>query len=266
MQQTRQLLTIQRRFQTIKTTKYRNMKHTLKPGLHVALVTNTKPGSGGSLMAFETYIACRLAGIPAILATYDPRRMYPKIGSDLRRLKNLESLSEHPMIPRTPYNLESLMAEAAVEGKFLIVDTEPGLEGEASLRDAISCIEKSATSVTALVPAPHGIAPDLEMMNEIGSAFETILVRYWGFSSPDVTCRTSRFRRHYHWRPGFLTFDELELILDLTVEEILETTKLERHLEHQGTPLNKLGEYLRNARHCIVENCLAGVLCSETGS
>ncbi len=73
------------------------MKSQLKPGLHIAIVTNPRPGSGGSLLAWESYQACQHFG-PAILATFDTNRHYPLPCPDLRRLP-LTDAGRYSLLP-----------------------------------------------------------------------------------------------------------------------------------------------------------------------
>ena len=179
------------------------MKNTLKPGLHVAIVTSPKPGYGGSMLAWETYEVCKRVGIPAIFATFDRFRAYPpSIETDLRRLP----VSESPVATEEEVAncLLSIVKEAKVEGKFLIIDTKAGHYPHHPMFTALMRAELGkADSIAALVAVWSGIDKSRDPYAESGITFDRTIFRCWGFKS-DLSRAPSDDKTH-RWIPRFLS-------------------------------------------------------------
>lgn len=184
------------------------MNHKLKHGLHAAIVTSPGPGHGGSLFAWETYMAATLSGIPAILATFDEHRPYPEIGKDLRRLPILDGCMT------TLHHLRLIAQEARNENKLLIIDTKSGFHRTDPMFEIIEHAGiREATSLAALMPTLHGARYPLEAFEKDGFMFSRGLVRNWGFrASKSEHQPFSAFPLEY-WSPTFLTKEVLEIIM-----------------------------------------------------
>lgn len=157
----------------------------IKHGLHIAIVTNSRAGQGGSLFAVETYLACKLRGIPAILATFDSLRVYPKIGDDLRRLPtDTENPDQITGRIRTCEALLNIAKEAIIGHKMLIIDTKAGFIADDQIFKSL-CLAglRDAASVAALIPIQNGSEPVLADLEVYGINITRGLLRRWGFSS-----------------------------------------------------------------------------------
>lgn len=148
----------------------------LLPGLHVAIVASPLEKAGGSLFAWEMFQACCLAGVPAILATFDQCRRHPDIGPGLRRL---QSEIEHLAC------LLPLVQEAVAGGKLLIIDTKAGLRDPMFEALEYAGIHQAA-SVAALIPIGRGLpsiygaAVACEAFQAAGITLARGLFRTWG--------------------------------------------------------------------------------------
>lgn len=220
----------------------------LKKGLHAAIVTSTRPGYGGSLLAFETYISCKISGIPAILATYDVTKAYPSIGSDLRLLETDGSQAHGGPTSQTPESLISLIAEAKENNAMLIIDIKSGNEGETALNEVAEVISLTgADTIIGLVPALHGMDTEFRKLDMLNISFTSIMLRYWGFRSPDIALVASKGQVCHHWRPGFLSREMLDVILNcplLLLENVIDP---EIHISEPETPIKNVGRYIEKA-------------------
>lgn len=162
------------------------MKYQLHPGLHVAIVTSPRGGHGGSLFAWETYVACRLSGIPAILATFDEKRRYPEIGTDLRRLPVPDGQTAGQSGPENIGCLLPLAGEARSIGKFLIIDTRTHFCLQDPMFEVLEyCGIPKNDSIAGLLPIGDGIPGYSAALTlcrdflEIGISFNQRLFRSW---------------------------------------------------------------------------------------
>jgi len=188
------------------------MKNTLKHGLNIAIVTCPEAGYGGSLLAWETYQACKMKGVPAILATFDRYRLYPPdIGSDLRRLPVPVDKASGELEAEALTCLIPIVEEAKKEGKFLIIDTQAGFKpGDLMFAVMTRAGLADADSAAALVAVRHGQETLWEPFEAIGIRMDRVIFRYWGFRSPvsETPCNEMEFR----WKPRFLDRTSLDEI------------------------------------------------------
>ena len=153
----------------------------LIPGLHAALVTSPLEKAGCSIFAWEIYQACRVVGVPAILATFDQGRRYPDMGPDLHRVAVDGKASGIEFLGC----LLPVIREAEAGGKLLIIDTKACLCDQ-----IIEALEyggiHQAASVAALIPIGRGLpsiyaaAVACEMFQTAGITFSRGLFRTWG--------------------------------------------------------------------------------------
>ena len=196
------------------------MNHQLHPGLHVAIVTNPRGGNGGSLFAWETYIACKLSGIAAILATFDQQRAYPEIGTDLRRLPVPDAHTYGQSGPENIGCLLPLVHEAQSFGKFLIIDTMSGFTLTDPMFDVLEyCRIPEATSIAALLPIGQNIPisnvaeTQCSDFREIGISFTRGLFRSWAVGAGS-TSDSNHPLAYPVWRPAELSKKTLAIIND----------------------------------------------------
>lgn len=179
------------------------MKHTLKAGLHAAVITSPKAGYGGSMLGWETYMVCKRAGIPAIIATFDRYRTYPpNIGEDLRRLPTTTAAiaTEEEMANC----LKHIVKEARDIRKFLIIDTQSGFQTHDSMFGAMMRAGLAeANSLAALVAVWSGVEKSRDPFAEFGITFTRTLFRYWGLKS-DLARIPSNNTTH-RWIPRYLS-------------------------------------------------------------
>lgn len=192
----------------------------LRHGLHVAIVTNSRAGQGGSLFAVETYLACKLRGIPAILATFDSLRIYPEYGDDLRRLPtDTENPDQITVRLRTCEALLNIAKEAKIGHKLLIIDTKASFIANDQIFQTL-CFAglRDAASVAALIPIQNGSEPALADLEVHGINITRGLFRHWGFSSSSAPHFMLKTPPVYHWSPGFLTPHVREIIFSIDRE------------------------------------------------
>jgi len=134
------------------TAQFNTTQLRLIPGLHVALVASPLEKGGSSIYAWETYQACRVAGVPAILATFDQGRRFPDIGRDLHRVAVDGKASGIEVLGC----LLPIMREAEAAGKLLIIDTKANLRDQMIEALVYSGIHQAA-SVAALIPIGRGL-------------------------------------------------------------------------------------------------------------
>ena len=193
--------------------------HQFIPGLHVAIVTNPKKGAGGSLFALEVYNSSRLSGLPAILATFDEKRRYPDIGTDLRRLPVPNGDTGGQSGIENLACLLPIIREAEAEHKLLILDTVSGF----SVRDPIFevleyCGIHQAASVAALIAVRQDIpgfydgALGCRAFQSIGISFTRALVRAWGRPIHCASLGLLDIPRIDSWTPRILSPRALALI------------------------------------------------------
>jgi len=186
----------------------------LKHGLHVAIVTSPCAGHGGSLFAWETYMACTLRGVPSILASFDYHRLYPDIGKDLRRLSIGDGHAGRHIGSEALACLLPIAEEARTENKLLIIDTKAGfLPDDQMFKVLAQARIPDATSVAALMPVRHGLRPYFADFESHGIRITRGLFRYWGFRSDKPEIASTHTPPLYHWTPAFLTPEVRELIL-----------------------------------------------------
>lgn len=186
----------------------------LKNGLHVAIVTSPCAGHGGSLFAWETYMASTLSGIPAILATFDRYRNYPEIGEDLRRLPMVTDDGKRKLAPDVLRCLLPIAEEARADNKLLIIDTKAGfLPGDPMFKVLSHAGIADATSVAALMPVRQGLRPAFADFEPCGIRITRGLFRYWGFKSDLPWIASTHTPPLYHWSPDYLTCQVRDFIL-----------------------------------------------------
>lgn len=233
----------------------------LKKGIHAAVVTSTRPGYGGSLLACETYMACKLSGIPAILGTYEMTKIYPQIGSDLRRLAKSGNQNDGGLPLQATDSMVSLIAEAREKNAMLIIDVKSGQEGETALKDVAESLSLAeADTIIALLPALHGMETDFRKLAMLDIRFTSIMIRYWGFRSPNIEVDKSKDQRHHHWRPGFLTKEMVDVIFNGSLPSLLNASDHESHDSEPKTPLENVGRYLERARLMFFEAILGDLV------
>ncbi len=196
------------------------MNNKLHPGLHIAIVTNPRGGYGGSLFAWETYLACKLSGIPAILATFDQDRRYPEIGSDLRRLPVPDASTPGQSGIENLGCLIPIITEARSMNKFLIIDTKTGFNISDPMFDVLEyCGLASATSSAALLPIQNGLpnyfaaVSSCKDFRDIGMSITRSLFRSWTAdpnASPLIGLQT--IPPIPLWKPKFLSKEALAMI------------------------------------------------------
>ena len=197
------------------------MQHQLHPGLHVAIVTNPR-GYGGSLFAWETYMACKLSGIAAILATFDQLRAYPHVGTDLRRLPVPDAHTFGQSGPENICCLLPLIHEAQSFGKFLIIDTKSGFTLKDPMFDVLEyCGIPEAASIAALLPIgqniPNSNVAEIQCIDfqEIGILFSRGLFRSWAVGAGSASLGDPSYPPAFPvWRALELSKKALAIIND----------------------------------------------------
>ncbi|MEO8614826.1 MAG: hypothetical protein ABI600_06780 [Luteolibacter sp.] len=193
-------------------------KHTLRTGFHVAVVTSRYAGCGGSMLAWETYVACGLSGIPAILATFDHQHRYPDIGSDLRRLGEPGVTFPGENESALPDELIRIAEEAQAENKFLIIDVPAGFDADHPMFEAIQNAGiPRASSIAALMPVhpsepgSWGAALSTTSFREIGIWFDQGLFRFWDSHrlTPLPNLSLPKFPM---WKAAYLSRQVIQLI------------------------------------------------------
>ena len=237
------------------------MKHQLHPGLHVAIVTNSRGNHGGSLFAWETFMACKLSGIPAILATFDQQRAYPDTGTDLRRLPVPDAHTYGQSGPENIGCLLPLIHEARLLGKFLIIDTKSGFTLKDPMFDVLEyCGIPDATSIAALLPIgqniPNSKVAEIQCSDfrEIGISFTRGLFRSWAVGAGSTSLEEPNHTQAFPvWRSAELSKKALAIINDghsfLEYDSNLHVPDLFGCLSNQNGPRREKGARLEARSH-----------------
>ena len=251
------------------------MNHQLRPGLHVAIVTNPC-GHGGSLFAWETYQACKLSGVPAILATFDQDRRYPDLGIDLRRLPVPDGETPGQSGIENLGCLLPIVAEARSMNKFLIIDTRTGFRLQDPMFEVLEyCGIPAATSTAALIPIKNRIPEHLIEMQcgdfrEIEISFTRALVRSWAkVAEFRLLPILHNFPEIQLWRSNNLTKLALAMIHDghpsTQYEQGLPLPDLFGHICGQKSrvskndPRQEIKRHLHTTRKAIFDDILAPI-------
>ena len=262
--------------QTTPNIYYIIMQHQLKPGLHVAIVTNPQRGFGGSLFAWETYVACRLSGIPAILATFDQHRRYPEIGADLRRLPVPDGETPGQSGIENLGCLLPLVAEAKSMGKFLIIDTRTGFCLQDPMFEVLEyCQIPEAASIAALLPIQNGIPGCGSAVTlckdflDIELSFSQCVFRSWATGADSRPLQAlGNFPSVPLWRPNELSKKALATIHNghsfLEYAPMPPLPDLFGHvcsvtLRPQKAPRQEIERHLHGARKAIFDAILATI-------
>ena len=167
-------------------------------------------------------MACKLSGIPAILATFDQRRRYPAIGTDLRRLPVPDGSTSGQSGIENLGCLLPLVAEAKSMNKFLIIDTRTGF----SIQDPMFEVLEydgipEATSAAALIPIQNGIPNHYAAVTQcrdfvdIGISFTRALFRSWATGADSFPLSSlPNLPEVPLWKPSFLSKKALAMIHD----------------------------------------------------
>ena len=245
--------------------------HQFIPGLHIAIVTNPQKGSGGSLFAWEAYQACRLSGLPAILATFDQTRRYPDIGPDLRRLPVPDGETAGQSGIENLACLLPIIREAEAGNKLLIIDTKSGF----SVRDPIFevleyCGVHQAASIAALIssrqdlPGFYDGALACRSFQSVNISFARGLVRAWGRPVHCASMGLLEIPRIDSWTPRILSPRALSLIQNAPqpvpqhpdlFSEVLEPRKNVRVLK----PSSELKLHVSSATSAIRDSILTPI-------
>lgn len=155
--------------------------------LACAVVTSPYGESGGSLFAWETWVACQRADIAATFATLDSPHRYPSMGINVRRIK----------IPGGERffggeGLHNIVAEAREAGSILILDVRKDFGDDPRLKQLLteSGINTDST-IAALVPlmpgqpGTWGAGLGVGAFEKTGIYFDHGLFRYWD-PDPDL--------------------------------------------------------------------------------
>lgn len=175
----------------------KQIKDRLIPGLHLAIVANFSGGSGGSMLALETYATCKSHGISALLATNDHSHVYQNLGSDLYRLPVITGEQGQDQMHHLD-DIKQMVAGARVQNKFLIIDIKAGY---ASAHQMLSALRDSgafeSSTIAALLPVisgDHGVrgaAIALKTMEDMGIKVDRGFIRMWTLprnaTRPDIS-------------------------------------------------------------------------------
>ena len=203
-------------------TIHTNRTHTnlrFVPGLHVIIVTNPQKGSGGSLFAWEAYMACKLSGLPAILATFDEFRHYPDIGPDLRRLPVPDGETAGKSGIENLACLLPIIREAVAGNKLLILDTKSNFTVRDPMFEVLEyCGVHQATSIAALIscrqdlPGFYDGAMACRDFKSANILFDRGMVRAWGRPVHCATLGLMEIPRIDLWTPRVLSPQALFLL------------------------------------------------------
>ena len=206
-------------------------------------------------------MACKLSGIAAILATFDPQRAYPEIGTDLRRLPVPDAHTYGQSGPENIGCLLPLVHEAQSFGKFLIIDTKSGFTLKDPMFDVLEyCKIPDATSITALLPIGQNI-PNSNVaetqcsdFREIGISFSRGLFRSWAVGAGSTSPADFNYPKAYPvWRPSELSKKALAIINDghsfLECDSNLLIPDLFGYLSNQNGPRRERGARLEARSH-----------------
>jgi len=171
------------------------------------------------MFAIEAYMAAKLSGLPAILATFDQTRHYPDIGPDLRRLPVPDGETAGQSGIENLACLLPIIKEAEAGNKYLIVD----ITSDLNVRDpALEILEycgiHEATSIAALIsvrqdiPGFHDGALGCRLFQSIGISFTRALVRTWGRPVHCTSLGPLEIPRIDSWTPRILSKRALALI------------------------------------------------------
>lgn len=162
------------------------------------------------MLGWETYEGCKRVGIPAIYATFDKFREYPpSIGNDLRRLP----VYKDPVATKDELAtcLISVVEEARMNGKYLIIDTKAGFRPHDPMFEAMMLAEVgNAESLTALVAVWSGVIKSRDPFDEMGITFNRTFYRFWGLRSE--LARIPSDEKTHRWIPRFLSATAVENI------------------------------------------------------
>lgn len=167
-------------------------------------------------------MACKLSGIPAILATFDQRRRYPEIGADLRRLPVPDAETPGQSGIENLGCLLPIAAEAKTMRKFLIIDTRTGFNLQDPMFEVLEyCGIPQADSIEALLPIQNNIPSYSAAVTqcgdflEIGLSFSHRMFRTWarGADSRHLPA-LGDFPEVPLWRPNELSKKALATIHD----------------------------------------------------
>lgn len=165
-------------------------------------------------------MACKLSGIPAIIATFDQRRRYPEIGADLRRLPVPDGETPGQSGIESLGCLLPIAAEARSMSKFLIIDTRTDFNIQDPMFEVLEyCGIPEATSTAALLPIQNNIPSYSAAVSltsdfrEIGLSFTRSLFRSWarGADSRPLPA-LGDFPQIPLWRPNELSKKALAMI------------------------------------------------------
>lgn len=155
------------------------------------------------MLGWETFMVCKRAGIPAIIATFDRYRTYPpNIGEDLRRLPTTTAAiaTEEEMANC----LKHIVKEARDNRKFLIIDTQSGYRTHDPMFGAMILAGLAeANSLAALVAVWSGVEKSHDPFSEFGITFHRTLFRFWGLRSD--LARIPNDATTHRWIPRFLS-------------------------------------------------------------
>ena len=252
------------------------MQYHLNLGLHIAIATNISGGYGGSMFSIESYAICKKAGIPAILATFDLHRSYPKIGGDLRRLR---MPGVKPLPQDEPYNYEELSQvfdEARANHKFVIIDVPAGFCANHPMFGVLRYSSiLDATSIAALVPimaedfGTCGAEMAIRTFTNFGIRFDRGLFRRWALDGASSSGNISRLPNYPVWRANCLSRRAIDLVSQETQRvgnPVL--NHLPRLIELQASnnmpstdhgPLKEANTHLEGARKAILKTILAPI-------
>lgn len=252
------------------------MHHHLFPGLHIAIVTNISGGYGGSMLSLESYAACKKNGIPAILATFDNRRLYPNIRGDLRRMKmpGIKPLAQEPT-----YNFEDLSQvfdEARANRKFVIIDVPTGFSPNHPMFDVLTHSGiHDATSIAALVPimaedyGTCGAEMAIRTFANSGIHFKRGLFRSWALHAYSSPADVTKLPNFPVWRANCLSRRAIDLVNQETrrvgnptlnhLPRLIELQANHTMLGIDDGPLNEAITHLEGARKAIFKTILAPI-------
>lgn len=193
------------------------MKRKLTTGLHLAIITNSSGGCGGSMFAWECYFACLSIGIPAILATFDHWHIYPEIGPTLRRLSVPETSTQYLNTPPHLEDLADICNEARAKNQFLIIDFKAGFASDPSLLEVLKKSGiRDAASKAGLIPIQPGFssasAIAVQAFWDTGIYLDRGLFRYWDLAQHPIPPHIPKNPNFTVWNASWLSDGALTLI------------------------------------------------------
>ena len=252
------------------------MRNKLINGLHLAIVTNSHGGFGGSMFGVETFAVCKQLGVPAIFATYDHQRSYPAIGPDLRRLNIPGLITSTRRHANAFEDLAAVFAEAQAIRKLVIIDIPAAFSTNHPMFEELkNSGVLAATTTAALVPVLSGdngisgASTAIRQFTDLGIRFGRGLIRRWTLHGDPSPTDMSRLPNYPLWRAASLSMRAQELIHQEiqrvgnpalhTLPRLCELQALGEVSTFDKSPIQEAIDHLVSARTAIFNTILAPI-------